>query len=101
MQGAVENLLERSRYIQLSDGSIDILDVAAKDAILQSVREMSSLALRCLGFAYKGDLSEFASYDGENHPAHRRLCDPSNYSSIENDLIFVGMAGLRVSCLPI
>ncbi|KAL6011184.1 Calcium-transporting ATPase 4, endoplasmic reticulum-type [Asimina triloba] len=56
---------------------------------------MSTAALRCLGFAYKEDLTDFATYDGENHPAHRHLLDPSNYSGIESDLIFVGMVGLR------
>eukprot|EP00262_Sarcandra_glabra_P011681 TRINITY_DN2859_c0_g3_i1.p1 TRINITY_DN2859_c0_g3~~TRINITY_DN2859_c0_g3_i1.p1 ORF type:complete len:510 (-),score=84.30 TRINITY_DN2859_c0_g3_i1:121-1590(-) len=56
---------------------------------------MSTAALRCLGFAYKEDLSEFATYDGEGHPAHKFLLDPSNYLSIESNLIFVGLAGLR------
>ncbi|XP_068637688.1 calcium-transporting ATPase 4, endoplasmic reticulum-type-like [Aristolochia californica] len=95
VKGAVENLLERSTYIQLSDGSIDTLDRTSKDAILQALRDMSTDALRCLGFAYKGDLTDFATYDGENHPAHKLLLDPSNYLSIESDLIFVGLAGLR------
>ncbi|XP_068667876.1 calcium-transporting ATPase 4, endoplasmic reticulum-type-like [Aristolochia californica] len=95
VKGAVENLLERSSYIQLSDGSIDTLDSTSKDVILQALNDMSTDALRCLGFAYKGDLTDFATYDGENHPAHKLLLDPSNYSSIESDLIFVGLVGLR------
>ncbi|XP_077239663.1 calcium-transporting ATPase 1, endoplasmic reticulum-type-like [Tasmannia lanceolata] len=95
VKGAVENLLERSASIQLLDGSVTKLDRTSKDLILQTLREMSTNALRCLGFAYKEDLSDFATYDGEHHPAHKLLLDPSNYSSIESDLIFVGMAGLR------
>ncbi|CAA7389554.1 unnamed protein product [Spirodela intermedia] len=95
VKGAVENLLERSTYLQLLDGSIATLDERSRKLILRELQAMSSKALRCLGFAYKIDLSEFATYDGEYHPAHRLLLDPSNYSSIESDLIFVGFVGLR------
>ncbi|XP_038988991.1 calcium-transporting ATPase 1, endoplasmic reticulum-type-like [Phoenix dactylifera] len=95
VKGAVENLLERSSYIQLLDGSVVLLDESSKGLILTALREMSTDALRCLGFAYKDDLSEFANYDGQDHPAHKLLLDPSNYSSIESDLIFVGLVGLR------
>ncbi|KAG1371632.1 calcium-transporting ATPase 4, endoplasmic reticulum-type [Cocos nucifera] len=95
VKGAVENLLERSSYIQLLDGSVVLLDESSKGLILEALHEMSTNALRCLGFAYKDDLPEFATYDGEDHPAHKLLLDPSNYSSIESDLIFVGLVGLR------
>lgn len=97
LQGAVENLLERSSFIQLLDGSVVELDEYSKDHILLSLREMSTSALRCLGFAYKDDLSEFATYNGEDHPAHQILLDPANYYSIESRLIFVGLVGLKVS----
>lgn len=95
VKGAVENLLERSSYIQLLDGSVVQLDENSKELILESLREMSTNALRCLGFAYKENLLDFSTYDGEDHPAHKLLLDPSNYSSIESDLIFVGFVGLR------
>ena len=98
VQGAVENLLERSSFVQLLDGSIVELDWSMRNAISDSLHEMSTSALRCLGFAYKDDLPEFNTYDGdEDHPAHALLLNPSNYSSIESKLIFVGMAGIRVS----
>ncbi|PKI62160.1 hypothetical protein CRG98_017533, partial [Punica granatum] len=94
--GAVENVLERSSKIQLGNGSIVQLDDNSRNAILQALHEMSTGALRCLGFAYKDELQEFDTYDGsEDHPAHELLLDPSNYSSIESDLIFVGLVGLR------
>ncbi|RWW85060.1 hypothetical protein BHE74_00006285 [Ensete ventricosum] len=96
LKGAVENLLERSAYIQLLDGSVVLLDERSKSLILDALHEMSTTALRCLGFAYKDDLAAFATYDGEDHPAHKLLLDPSNYSSIETDLVFVGFVGLRV-----
>ncbi|KAG0475368.1 hypothetical protein HPP92_015054 [Vanilla planifolia] len=76
VKGAVENLLERSRFIQLLDGSVVRLDEHSKRLILEALHEMSSNALRCLGFAYKNDLAELSTYD-------------------ESDLIFVGLVGLR------
>ncbi|CAN7053891.1 unnamed protein product [Brassica oleracea var. botrytis] len=55
-------------------------------------------ALRCLVFAFADVPSDFATYDGsEVHPAHQQLLNPSNYSSIESNLTFVGFVGLRVN----
>nr|GLL33843.1 calcium-transporting ATPase 4, endoplasmic reticulum-type-like [Ipomoea trifida] len=96
VKGAVESLLERSSYVQLLDGSVVELDGNSRHAILQSLSEMSSKALRVLGFAYKVDLPEFATYNGDDdHPAHELLLNPANYPSIENKLIFVGLTGIR------
>ncbi|GAA0165282.1 primary active transporter [Lithospermum erythrorhizon] len=97
VKGAVENLLERSSFVQLSDGSIVEMDHSSRSRILQSLNEMSSSSLRVLGFAYKVDPPEFTTYNGddEDHPAHKLLLDPANYSNIESKLIFVGLAGLR------
>ncbi|KAK4492023.1 hypothetical protein RD792_002812 [Penstemon davidsonii] len=96
VKGAVETLLERSSFVQLLDGSITELDRSHKEVILKSLHEMSTSALRVLGFAYRDDLPEFSTYDGdEDHPAHQLLLNPSNYSSIESRLVFVGLAGLR------
>ncbi|OAY37891.1 calcium-transporting ATPase 1, endoplasmic reticulum-type [Manihot esculenta] len=96
VKGAVENILERSSYVQLLDGSVVELDQYSRELILQSLHDMSTSALRCLGFAYKVDLPTFETYNGdEDHPAHELLLNPSNYSSIESELIFVGLVGLR------
>ncbi|KAK9069167.1 hypothetical protein SSX86_013283 [Deinandra increscens subsp. villosa] len=96
VKGAVENLLERSSHVQLLDGSVVELDNRAKTAVLNSLNELSSSALRVLGFAYKEDPPEFTTYDGdEDHPAHNLLLDPANYSKIESNLVFAGLAGLR------
>ncbi|XP_076891087.1 calcium-transporting ATPase 1, endoplasmic reticulum-type-like [Bidens hawaiensis] len=96
VKGAVENLLERSSHIQLLDGSVVELDNRVKTVILNSLNELSSSALRVLGFAYKEDPSEFTTYNGdEDHPAHNLLLDPANYSKIESNLVFAGLAGLR------
>ncbi|KAL1545197.1 Calcium-transporting ATPase 4, endoplasmic reticulum-type [Salvia divinorum] len=96
VKGAVETLLDRSSFVQLLDGSIVEMDKEFKEVILKSLHQMSSSALRVLGFAYKDDLPEFATYNGdEDHPAHQLLLNPANYSSIESRLVFVGLAGLR------
>ncbi|KAJ7977050.1 Calcium-transporting ATPase [Quillaja saponaria] len=96
VKGAVENVLERSSKVQLLDGSVVQLDHNTRTSILQSLHEMSTGALRCLGFAYKDELPVFETYDGdEDHPAHQLLLNPSNYSSIESELVFVGLVGLR------
>jgi len=98
----VENVLDRSSKIQLRDGSVVDLDDNARNLVLQALHEMSTSALRCLGFAYKDELPKFENYNGsDDHPAHQLLLNPSNYSSIESDLIFVGLVGLRVSFKPL
>ncbi|XP_022745090.1 calcium-transporting ATPase 1, endoplasmic reticulum-type-like [Durio zibethinus] len=96
VKGAVENLLERSSKMQLLDGSVVTLDQNSRNLVSKALQDMSSGALRCLGFAYKDELPEFETYDGkDDHPAHDLLLDPSNYSSIESNLTFVGLVGLR------
>ncbi|KAH9735678.1 calcium-transporting ATPase 4 endoplasmic reticulum-type [Citrus sinensis] len=96
VKGAVENVLERSTKMQLLDGSVVPLDHKSRNLILDALHEMSTGALRCLGFAYKDELPDFETYDGnEDHPAHTLLLNPSNYASIECGLTFVGLVGLR------
>ncbi|XAR69005.1 Calcium-transporting ATPase [Bertholletia excelsa] len=96
VKGAVENVLERSSSVQLADGSVVELNPNARTRILEALSEMSTKALRCLGFAYRDDLPEFETYDGDDgHPAHQLLLQPSNYSAIESKLIFVGLVGMR------
>ncbi|MBA0846688.1 hypothetical protein Goshw_005643 [Gossypium schwendimanii] len=95
VKGAVESLVERSTHVQLADGSLVPMDESCSQLLLSRNSEMSSKGLRCLGLAYKDDLGEFSDYHSENHPAHKKLLDPASYSSIESDLVFVGVVGLR------
>lgn len=95
VKGAVESLLERSSHVQLADGSLVPIDEQCRELLFSRLLEMSSKGLRCLGLAYKDDLGEFSDYYTENHPAHKKLLDPTCYSSIESDLVFVGVVGLR------
>ena len=83
--------------MQLADGSLVPIDEPCRELLLRRLLEMSSKGLRCLGLAYKDDLGPFSDYYSESHPAHKKLLDPSCYSSIESDLVFVGVVGLRVS----
>ncbi|KAE9463137.1 hypothetical protein C3L33_04950, partial [Rhododendron williamsianum] len=95
VKGAVENLLERSSRVQLADGSLVPIDEPCRQLLLLRHLEMSSKGLRCLGVAYKDELGEFSDYYSESHPAHKKLLDPAYYSSIESDLVFVGVVALR------
>jgi Ca2+-transporting ATPase len=96
-QGAVENILDRSNRLQLSDGSVAPLSPQAREAILQKLSNMTTRALRCLAFAYTDDLGPLERYDGtEAHPAHKVLLSLDGYANIESNLVFVGMAGLQV-----
>ncbi|XP_057981508.1 calcium-transporting ATPase, endoplasmic reticulum-type [Malania oleifera] len=95
VKGAVESLLERSLHVQLADGSLVPMDESCKQLLSFRLLEMSSKGLRCLGLAYKDELGEFSDYYSESHPAHKKLLDPSCYVSIESDLVFVGVVGLR------
>lgn len=85
--------------MQLADGSLVPIDEQCRELLLLRLLEMSSKGLRCLGMAYKDDLGEFSDYYADTHPAHKKLLDPACYSSIESDLTFVGVIGLRVSML--
>nr|BCQ84887.1 sarco/endoplasmic reticulum calcium ATPase [Symplocarpus renifolius] len=95
VKGAVESILERSSHVQLADGSVVPIDEPSRQLILLRLHEMSSKGLRCLGFAYKDELGEFADYYVDTHAAHKKLLDPANYSVIESNLVFVGVVGLR------
>jgi len=90
VKGATEHLVERCSQAMTADGTVVPLTKASRDAILQQAASMAGGALRVLGLAIKegAALGELASYDGENHPAHRTLQQPEQY----------GAHGLCVSC---
>lgn len=73
VKGAPERILEKSNYIY-EDGIVKPLTYQRKKMISNSIEAMSSRALRCIAAAYKVD----------NLTKSERL---------ENDLIFVGLAG--------
>ncbi|PHT28413.1 Calcium-transporting ATPase, endoplasmic reticulum-type [Capsicum baccatum] len=95
VKGAIESLLECSTHVQLADRSTVPIDESCRQLLLSRLLEMSSKGLWCLGLSYKDDLGELSGYNAETHPAHKKLLDPSCCCSIESDLVFVGVVGLR------
>ncbi|KVH89019.1 Calcium-transporting P-type ATPase, subfamily IIA, SERCA-type [Cynara cardunculus var. scolymus] len=71
--------VRKSMSVILADGSVVPMDEACRKLLLSRHAEMSSKGLRCLGLAYKDDLGELADYDGEHHPSHKKLVDPTCY----------------------
>ncbi|MBL4937968.1 calcium-translocating P-type ATPase, SERCA-type [Clostridium sp. YIM B02515] len=74
VKGAPERLIERCKYI-LINGEVKPLTSYYKEKILSAVEAMSFNALRCIAAAYKDT-------------------DLIKGSSLENDLIFLGVAGI-------
>ncbi|WP_300349966.1 calcium-translocating P-type ATPase, PMCA-type [Clostridium sp.] len=74
VKGAPERLINKCRYIQ-EDGKVKILTSQKKQQILNAVENMSNRALRCIGGAYK--------FDGLTRD-----------NSLEDNLIFLGIAGI-------
>ena len=70
-KGAPEIILDKCKCID-NDGSIEIIDAKSKETIIKKIDEMSSHALRVIGFAYKTE---------DEHDA-------------EENLIFTGLLGL-------
>ncbi|XP_020681871.1 calcium-transporting ATPase 4, endoplasmic reticulum-type-like [Dendrobium catenatum] len=85
---------QRIATLEFDQARKSMLVESSKSLILRAVHEMSTNALRCLGFSYKDDVADFINYDDEGHPAHKLFLDPSNYAFIESDLIFAGLVGV-------
>ncbi|KAK9839523.1 hypothetical protein WJX81_007349 [Elliptochloris bilobata] len=95
VKGAAETLLARCDKAMLASGKVVPLDERTRRAILAAVDRMAAGALRCLACAHRRDLGDLATYDGDQHPGHRRLCDAGNYAEIESGLTWLGVAGLQ------
>ncbi|MCM8710995.1 calcium-translocating P-type ATPase, PMCA-type [Clostridium sp. SYSU_GA19001] len=74
VKGAPEKLLDRCKYI-LINGEVRLLTSNYKDKINKAVEAMSFDALRCIGAAYKDS-------------------NIVKNSSLERDLVFLGVAGI-------
>ncbi|KAK3250133.1 calcium-transporting ATPase [Cymbomonas tetramitiformis] len=95
-KGQAASVISQCTSMLLQDGSVVPLSPTAKEAFLAEVEKMSAQALRCLALAKKSGpaLGDLSHYDGPGHPAHDVLLDNKNYNSVEDDLTFVGIAGL-------
>nr|CCA24190.1 hypothetical protein SELMODRAFT_102055 [Albugo laibachii Nc14] len=96
VKGAPESILQRCTHIQLGDGSVRPLTAGAREIVLQQVSSLASKSLRCIGLAKKENLgSALDSFDGDrHHPAHKQLESTDNFSGIESELTFVGLASM-------
>lgn len=76
VKGALEFILEKCKYIQRENGVFRLLE-KDKKRIIEEKRKLTSDALRTLSFAYKETTSKSLS------------------NNEENDLIFLGIAGME------
>ena len=74
VKGAPERLINKCRYIH-EEGRVKLLTSQKKQQILNVVENMSNRALRCIGGAYRVD-------------------NLTRSESLENELIFLGIAGI-------
>mmetsp|Transcript_7445 Transcript_7445/g.12862 ORF Transcript_7445/g.12862 Transcript_7445/m.12862 type:complete len:1044 (+) Transcript_7445:87-3218(+) len=96
VKGAAECVLERCTKVMLPDGSVVTLTPVLRATVSKQVEVMAEAALRCLAIAIKTDLGVLSSYNNDSkHPGHALLLDPSKYSLLESELVFVGLLGLQ------
>ena len=100
VKGAPERVIERCTHARLKNGEIVELKPADRKAILATVSEMAARPLRCIGLAFKDEVGELATYDGDSHPAHKMLVDPSTFINLEQGMTFVGVAGIKDPARP-
>ncbi|CAK9072944.1 unnamed protein product [Durusdinium trenchii] len=96
VKGAPESILDRCSSIMLPDGTLKPLSENARQAVLGKMLDMAGEALRTLALAVKFDLkdSQLQDYDGPTHVGHSKLCDPSNFAQVEQNMAFLGMVGI-------
>jgi len=99
-KGAPEMVLPRCTAARLADGSTVPLTDKARAAILAQVAEMASRPLRTLAMAIKEDCGPLADYDGPGHKSAKLLGDPSTFMKIEQEMVFVGLCGIKDPARP-
>lgn len=100
VKGAPERVLERCTHARLADGSTVTFSASDRKAVLKQVTEMAARPLRCLAMAIREDVGDLADYDGPNHPAHTRLLDPTSFINLEQNMVFVGLVGIKDPARP-
>ena len=100
VKGAPERVLERCTKVRLGDGSTKDLSASDRKAVLEHVAGMAARPLRCLAMAIKEDVGDLADYDGEHHKSHHKLLDPTTFVNLEQDLVFVGVCGIKDPARP-
>jgi Ca2+-transporting ATPase len=94
VKGAPEGIVGRCNMLMLADGSTVPFSQGAKDEVLKRVNTMAEHSLRTLAMAVKRDGS-LVDYNGSSHPEHKKFEEPENFKDFEQEMIFVGVAGIR------
>eukprot|EP00276_Gloeochaete_wittrockiana_P002547 CAMPEP_0184671194 /NCGR_PEP_ID=MMETSP0308-20130426/85354_1 /TAXON_ID=38269 /ORGANISM="Gloeochaete witrockiana, Strain SAG 46.84" /LENGTH=1039 /DNA_ID=CAMNT_0027118277 /DNA_START=124 /DNA_END=3243 /DNA_ORIENTATION=- len=86
VKGAPENILGRSTHVRLASGQV----VPLTDTIKRQIEEKTfklgeEQTLRCIGFAYRDSAPALSEFDFSN---------PSKFYVYEQNLVFVGLAGM-------
>ncbi|KAL1521948.1 hypothetical protein AB1Y20_021595 [Prymnesium parvum] len=100
VKGAPESVLARCTHARLANGETVPLSAAQRKRILSTVAEMAARPLRCLAMAIGEELGDLADYDGPSHPSHKKLTDPSTFIELEQNLVFVGVCGIKDPARP-
>lgn len=100
-KGAPESVLERCKTVWQGD-KLTPLNPKAKDEIMQKVHDLAGRPLRVLALAIKSSLpAGLSDYNGPEHASHKLLCaEPDSFVSIESDMEFVGLVGIKDPARP-
>src|SRR5699024_9018183 len=79
-KGSLENLISKCKYVLINE-KIEKLTKEIKDNYLKIEKDMSNDALKVIGFAYKD--------------VKRKYVNEIDYFKEENNLILVGLIGLK------
>jgi len=93
VKGAAELVLERCTKIMRADGKIDKISPADKKKLQQQIHEMAIRPLRTLGLAIKTGVPAVKDLPSQ-------LKNTAEYIDIEQDLVFVGLAGIKDPARP-
>eukprot|EP00049_Salpingoeca_infusionum_P000349 m.39301 g.39301 ORF g.39301 m.39301 type:complete len:1162 (-) comp10296_c0_seq1:231-3716(-) len=90
VKGAPERILERCKYVRLADGTTKELTPALRKAIQEQTHLYGTgeHTLRCLGMAIRDQVPELEAFRAQ-------ASEPSKFVELEQDLTFLGVAGMR------
>jgi len=100
VKGAPERVIERCTHARLVDGTKVAMSSTDRAAVLDYVAKMAARPLRCLAMAIREDVGDLADYDGPSHPAHAKLLDPTKFIDLEQNMVFVGICGIKDPARP-
>ena len=98
--GAPESVVARCNYARLANGTKVAMSEKDRAAVLKTVAEMAARPLRVLAMAIKEDVGPLATYDGPAHPSQKLLTNPAKFGELEDDLVFVGLCGIKDPARP-